>query len=72
MKFECVLARDDGCSTLPVVDIEWRAFNVRLFKPGIVVPPLTFVIQYVSITESKSESPSLVSTRGMTVQAREL
>ena len=72
MKFDWVLARGDGCSTLPVVDIEWRAFDIRLFKPAIVVPPLTFVIQYASITESNSESPSLVSTNKRDLNIEEL
>lgn len=47
---------------IPVADIECRVLDIRVFKPGIAVPPLVFVIQYASMTESKSESPSLVST----------
>ena len=41
-----------------VAETEFRALDMR-----VVVPPPTFGMQYASITESKSESPSLVSTR---------
>lgn len=47
---------------LPVADTEFRALDIRVFKLAIVAPLLTFGIQYASMTESKSESPSLVST----------
>ena len=47
---------------LPVADTEFGALDIRVFRLAIVAPLLTFGIQYASMTESKSESPSLVST----------
>ena len=47
---------------VPVADIEWRALAINVFKPPIAVPLFVLVVQYASITESSSESLSLVST----------